>query len=209
MSDRCVSNKAPIFVMSFNRPDYLLKVLESVRMQVDCDIEQRRIILFQDGAINPYSDERHASEDQINDCIGVFQGLFPDKPVMRSPINLGVALNFDRAERHGFDDLAADVVIFLEDDLVLDRYYISIVDRLTEMFTADPRVGYVAAYGDHTRSIEDQRTHRRRLIGLTHNWGFALFRHQWLRIRPHVLQYLNLIGQVDYRYRDEKLIREL
>jgi hypothetical protein len=209
MSDFTVSKKAPIFVMSFNRPDYLLKVLESLREQVDCDVEQRTIILFQDGAVNPCSNERHASEHEINDCIGVFQRLFPDKPVVRSVANLGVALNFDRAERHGFEDLAADAVIFLEDDLVLGRRYLATVDSLIEMFATDQRVGYVAAYGDHTSSIEDQRAHSERLIGLTHNWGFALYRRQWLRMRPYVLEYLNLVRDVDYHYKDAKATCEL
>jgi SAM-dependent methyltransferase len=209
MSDYPASKKAPIFVMSFNRPDYLLKVLESLRTQVDSDVEQRTIILFQDGAVNPCSNERHASEHEINDCIGVFQRLFPNKAVVRSAANLGVALNFDRAERHGFEELAADAVIFLEDDLVLGRHYLATVDSLIEMFATDQRVGYVAAYGDHTNSIEDQRAHRERLIGLTHNWGFALYRRQWLRMRPYVLEYLNLVRDVDYRYKDAKAICEL
>jgi ubiquinone/menaquinone biosynthesis C-methylase UbiE len=204
-----IATVAPIFVMSFNRPDYLGKVLESLRAQIDCDLEQRTIILFQDGAINPYSNEQHASEKDINDCIGVFQRLFPDKPIVRSPANLGVALNFDRAERYGFEKLAADAIIFLEDDLVLNQRYLVTLDSLIEMFAKDQRVGYVAAYGDHTSSIEDQRAHRERLIGLTHNWGFALYRRQWLRMRPYVLQYLNLVRDVDYHYKDAKAICEL
>jgi GT2 family glycosyltransferase len=124
------NNLAPIFVMSFNRPDYLGKVLKSLREQVDCDIDQRTIILFQDGAVNPYSNERHASDDEINQCAEIFQSLFPDSQIMRSPVNLGVALNFDRAERYGFEELAAESIIFLEDDLVLGHYYISIIDKI-------------------------------------------------------------------------------
>lgn len=209
ISDLSTPKKAPIFVMSFNRPDYLVKVLESLRQQLDCDIEQRTIVLFQDGAINPCSNERHASDLQINECIEIFEKLFPDKHVMRSSINLGVALNFDRAERYGFEDLGADAAIFLEDDLVLGRYYLATVDKLIETFAVDQRVGYVAAYGDHTRTMEDQRVHRRRLIGLTHNWGFALYRRQWQRMRPYVLEYLNLVKDVDYRYRDANAISEL
>jgi hypothetical protein len=200
---------APIFVMSLNRPDYLGKVLESLRAQVDCDVDQRTIVLFQDGAVNPYSNERHASDDEINQCAEIFHSLFPDSRIMRSPVNLGVALNFDRAERHGFEDLSAESVIFLEDDLVLGRHYISIIDKLTEIFATDDRVGYAAAYGDHTKSVKDQHAHRQRLIGLTHNWGFALYRRQWLRMRPFSLEYLSLVREVDYRYKDAKAICEL
>src|SRR5271157_515897 len=200
---------APIFVMSFNRPDYLERVLNSLRAQVDCDIDQRTIILFQDGAVNPYSNERHASDDEINQCAGIFQSLFPHSRIMRSLVNLGVALNFDRAERHGFEDLSAESVIFLEDDLVLGQHYISILDKLIEMFATDERVGYAAAYGDHTKCVQDQHAHRQQLIGLTHNWGFAFYRRQWLRMRPFLLEYLSLVREVDYRYKDAKVICEL
>lgn len=209
MFDLLTPKKAPIFVMSFNRPDYLLKVLESLREQVDCDLEQRTIVLFQDGAINQYSNERHAYEYEINNCVEIFKRLFPSKPVMLSPANVGVALNFERAERHGFEEIAADSIIFLEDDLVLGRHYVATIDRLIEIFATDQRVGYVAAYGDHITTIEDQRAHRQRLIALTHNWGFALYRRQWLRMRPYLLEYLELVKDVDYRYKDAKAICRL
>jgi hypothetical protein len=209
MTDSLPSRRAPIFLISFNRPDYLRKVLESLRAQVDCEIDRRTIIMFQDGAVNPYSNERHASESDINQCVRIFYSLFPNSQVFRSPTNLGVAFNFDRAERYGFEELSAESVVFLEDDLVLSRHYLSIIDRLIEIFAEDRRVGYVAAYGDHTRSIKDQHTHRRRLIRLTHNWGFALYRRQWLKMRPHVLQYLGLVERKDYRYKDAQAIRDL
>ena len=209
MVDSLPSRRAPIFLMSFNRPDYLRKVLESLLEQVGCEIASRTIILFQDGPVNSHSNERHASEGEINDCVKIFDSFFPNGLVFRSSTNLGVALNFDRAEKYAFEELSAESVVFLEDDLVLGRHYLSIVDRLIEIFAEDNRVGYVAAYGDHTRNIEDQHTHRRRLIGLTHNWGFALFRRQWLRMRPYVLEYLRLLEGVDYRYKDAQAIHDM
>jgi hypothetical protein len=209
MSHSLLSPWAPIFVMSFNRPAYLRQVLESLKSQIDGHIDQRTIVMFQDGATNPYSGEQCGSEDDIERCVEMFQLFFPESQIFSSPVNLGVALNFDRAERYGFEELATDAVVFLEDDLVLGKYYFSIIDRLIEIFQKDERVGYVAAYGDHTKGIEDQNAHRPRLIGLTHNWGFALYRRQWLRMRPHILQYLNLVERVDYRYKDGQAIRDL
>ncbi len=45
----------PIAVMSFNRPDYLRQVLESLAAQKGADIEAREVFLFQDGWRNPHS----------------------------------------------------------------------------------------------------------------------------------------------------------
>ncbi|MBV8525865.1 MAG: hypothetical protein JOY71_27765, partial [Acetobacteraceae bacterium] len=200
---------SPIFIMSFDRPDYLQQVLTSLRKQIGCNIERRMIVLFQDGAVNPISGRRHAQDRDINECVEVFRREFPDGRVVASDVNLGVALNFDRAERFGFEGLGAEAAIFLEDDLVLSEHYIATLDRLIATFMHDPRVGYVSAYGDHTKSLEAQRTNSNKLIIMTHNWGFALFRRQWIRMRRWVLEYLDAIRDADYRDRDPEKIRRL
>jgi predicted O-methyltransferase YrrM len=200
---------APIFIMSFDRPHYLRQVLKSLKGQVGCQIERRRIVLFQDGAVNPFSGKRHATDDQIAACVKIFRDTFPTQPVMVSPINLGVALNFDRAERVAFEHLVAPAAIFLEDDLVLNPHYIATLDTLLQQFLHDERVGYVAAYGDHRLSLDQQTANSSTLISMYHNWGFALYRRQWRRMRHRVLQYLRLLDKVDYRDRDRIAIRKL
>jgi hypothetical protein len=201
--------RAPICIMSFDRPDYLRQVLVSLKAQIDADIENRKIILFQDGALSRHNKHRHADDQAIADCIDAFKSAFPAGVAMASPKNLGVALNFDRAERVGFEQLAEDAVIFLEDDLVLSEHYIATLDLLIERFRFDERVGYLAAYGDLHRGLSDQRANRTKLIRMGHNWGFALYRRQWLRMRNRVLDYLDLIRDVDYRLRDGAKIARL
>jgi hypothetical protein len=195
--------------MSFNRPDYLKEILESLRPQRDCDIGRRKIFLFQDGAINPYSNKRHASDTEILASINTFQQIFPQGTVIESPTNLGIALNFERAEKFGFEDMASEAAIFLEDDLVLNNYYIAVLDGLISRFSESEKVGYLAAYGDHTATIEAQASNRDKLILLDHNWGFALYRRQWLRMRKNVLEYLSIVQNSDYNDRDVEKIRTL
>jgi tetratricopeptide (TPR) repeat protein len=203
------SRASPIFVMSFNRPEYLEKVLKSLSKQADCNIGQRKIFLFQDGAVNPYSNKRYASEEEIRACVDAFQQLFPDGTVVESPINLGIALNFERAEKFGFEDLTANAGIFLEDDLVLNDHYIAILDNLIARFSGNQKIGYLAAYGDHSATIEEQVRNKDKLILLEHNWGFALYRRHWLRMRKHVREYLRIVENSDYNDRDVEKIRAL
>jgi hypothetical protein len=195
--------------MSFNRPDYLSRVLQSLLRQRGCNIENKNIVLFQDGAVNPFSKKRHAADEDINRCIDTFKSCFPNREIQASFVNLGVALNFERAEKYGFEELNSDCVIFLEDDLVLGDHYISVLETLIKSFAHDQRVGYIAAYGHHNRSLEDQRANRNKLISLYHNWGFALYRRQWLKNRSYVLEYLNLIKDIDYTTRDRESISKL
>src|SRR4029079_742033 len=93
--------RSPIFIMSFNRPDYLSQVLKSLVEQVPADINNRKVVLFQDGAVNLVSQKRRARDEDILACIDVFRTAFPDGEIQASSVNLGVALNFDRAEQYG------------------------------------------------------------------------------------------------------------
>lgn len=48
-----------------------------------------------------------------------------------------------------------------------------------------------------------------KFILLEHNWGFGLTKRQWIRNKPYVDTYLDVVRRYDYRSRDAKLIHEL
>jgi hypothetical protein len=200
---------SPIFIMSFDRPEYLGRVLSSLQNQRGVDLDARKIVLCQDGAVNPHSGNRHARDEAIADCIACAAAMFPQATILASDRNLGVAWNFDRAERVAFEQMIAPAAIFLEDDLVLGEHYIATLDLLLEKFADDERVGYVAAYGDHRIPLAEQHRKRAKLILQEHNWGFAVYRRQWLRMRRHILQYLECVRGIDYRDRDRAAIKKL
>jgi hypothetical protein len=200
---------APIAILSFNRPDYLRRVLESLTGQDGGRLEERAIVLFQDGARNAISGAERARESEIDACVELFRTAFPAGRIERSPTNIGVALNFERAETHVFETLDADAAIFLEDDLVLAPAYLRALEALIEIARRDERIGYVAAYGHHWVPLSEQRKQPGRYVLLEHNWGFALPRRQWLRNKPYVDQYLALVRDVDYRERPRRDIHRL
>src|SRR5690349_4100200 len=118
----------PIVIMAFNRPKYLRRVLVSLRQQRGVDLTNRQVLLFQDGAINPFSGRRGASDDEVKESVAVFRELFPTSEVHASPVNLGIALNFDRAEQKVFHEFGAPIAYFFEDDLELGPYYVKSLD---------------------------------------------------------------------------------
>jgi hypothetical protein len=83
------------------------------------------------------------------------------------------------------------------------------VDRLLTANADNPQVGYVAAYGNHMLSAAEQRAAAGSLIMMQHNWGFGLYRRQWLAMQPHMQQYLDLVRNDNYRRRDHAAIRAL
>jgi hypothetical protein len=87
----------PIAVMSFNRPDLRRVVLRSLKRQT-IGLDESRLYLFQDGAHSPFT--KISADDSLQDeCVRSFLKTFPNGQVLRSPINLRIALNLDRAER--------------------------------------------------------------------------------------------------------------
>ena len=194
----------PIAVMSFNRPDYLTQVLHSLKNQT-VSINEGQLYLFQDGVKSRFS-EAPFDDTLHNECVKKFQEVFPRGNVFPSPINLGVALNFDRAERLFFDELKAECGIFFEDDLELSPYYMEALLQLIGFALQEPLVAYVAAYGEHETPLSMQRDNSAKIVPMRHKWGFALTRRQWLAQREIIQGYLSIIREREYMKRDNDRI---
>ena len=204
-----VSHQYPIAIMSLNRPNYLEAVLQSLARQIDAELDKRPIALFQDGSVNPFSEQRRARDEDIICCEKLFRDHFPFGAVHSSPDNLGIALNFERAEQHAFEELNGEAAIFLEDDLILSPHYINSLDHLIEVGLNDDRIGHVAVYGHHRTALSQQMTFPDAYVLLEHNWAFGLTRRQWLRSKAYVDACLEIVRNCDYQSRDAKAIHKL
>ena len=199
----------PIIILSFNRPHYLRRVLVSLLNQAGNPMADRQVFLFQDGSESPYTGAVRAPQAVIDENVALFTELFPYGHAMPAPHNLGIAMNFDRAERFVFDELRAEAAIFLEDDMTLGRHYLSALEQMLGWAQDNPRIGYVTAYGKHRMTGEQQAAQRRRTGIMSQNWAFGTTRRQWLAQRPYVLQYLALLAERDYSARPHALIADL
>ena len=189
----------PIAVMSFNRPDLLAEVLMSLKAQ-EAPIDHAAIHLFQDGA------PAHADGLLQDECVKIFKEIFPEGQTHKADKNLGVALNFERAESLFFSSMKADYAFFFEDDLVLNKNYIQVLEQMTSFALKDERIAYVSAYGNYKAPLEEQKKRARDVIPMGHKWGFALTRRQWLRQKPIIDGYLDIVRQRPYSSRDHKAI---
>lgn len=185
----------PIAVISYNRPDLLERFLASLRQQT-LAVDPARVALFQD----------HGDPAE-EDCVAVFRAAFPEGAVFQAEQNLGVALNIDRAERHVFETLGAEVAYFFEDDLILGPHYLEALGQLADFALTEDRVSYVAAYGSHRIDAAEQAARAGELVLMDHKWGFALTRRQWERQKPIIAPYLDIIRQRPYRQRDNAAIK--
>jgi hypothetical protein len=197
---------APIAIISFDRPDYLDRLCASLKVQTGVAIDETRILLVQDGAKSPYSGIAYADDAAIARTTEVFRAHFPNGQVKASPHNLGIARNIRRAERIVFEELGAEVGYFFEDDLELGPRYLLVMEMLREALAATGKpVAYFAAYGDHRIEPDPAKV---RVIPIDHHWGFGLFRKAWRAIDAWMTPYYEVLGESDYKFRNDLQIFE-
>lgn len=213
MSDETVVNRPgngfpwPVAIMSFNRPILLAGVLRDLRSQT-IKLNDEQVYLFQDGVSDQFDGKALAEESTKAMCIALFKEAFPRGHVMASETNLGIAFNFERAERITLGSLGADAAAFFEDDMALSPGYLEVLATLLSFALSEPKVGYVAAYGDHHASFAQQSAQQGKIVPMHHKWGFGLTKRQWERQQPIVDPYLRLLEGKNYLDRDHKQIRE-
>ena len=190
--------------MSFNRPDYFEQVLKSINQQTDKDVD---FYLFQDGPINKYSWRRCATYSDITKCIELYNFYIPKGKVHLHDNNVGTAENFNTAEEVLFEDYDYNEVLFLEDDLVLSPWYISIIKKMLEAYD-ETEVGMVCAYGDHNITLEAQFKYPNMVKPIDHLWGYATTKDSWKQRKPYYDEWFEFVKGKDYMMRDHKKISE-
>jgi len=198
--------KAPIAVLSFNRPDYLDQTLRSLAAQGEESLADREIHLFQDGMFNRFSGRAYGAEQTVLNNVARFRELFPWGQIHIQEANLGIALHFDFIERYLFEARDFEAAIFFEDDMVLSPLYLAVIDKLLSIAMTDERIGCVAAYGDRRATLTEQIAQLSKIVTMEHRWGFAVTKRQWLRQKPFMAGYLAIVSEADYTTRDHDRI---
>ena len=101
-----------------------------------------------------------------------------------------------------------EAVLFLEDDLVLSPWYISIIKKMLEAYN-ETEVGMVCAYGDHNISLDAQFKYPNMIKPIDHLWGYATTKDSWKQRKPYYDEWFNqFIQGKDYVTRDHGKIFE-
>jgi hypothetical protein len=183
----------------------LEKLCDSLKKQKGVVLDESNIHLFQDGGVSPRTKLEYTSADKIAACIETFKTAFPRGKVHASPENLGIALNFQRAETLAFAELKADCAYFFEDDLELGPLYLGALERIYEQVKSRTDVAYFAAYGTHMQSSNAAAP---KIVPLEHHWGFGLLRSAWLKMQPWLEPFYTIYSKSDYKWRPHVAIVE-
>ena len=201
MAETLRAIETPIVIFSFDRPHYLRRLCQSLKAQQGVELDERRIILVQDGAVSRHSGVRYAEEARLAESVEVFRESFPTGRVLRSEENLGIAFNIRRGETLVFETMKADLGYFFEDDLELGPAYLLMMERLREATAQLPEVGYFAVYGQHRSRPDLDRPLE--LVSMEHHWGFGLRRQAWQRIDAWLAPYFEILRSMDYPRRND------
>lgn len=200
----------PIVITSFNRPHYLKECIASIEKQTD--LEDVEFILAQDGAYNPNSQKKKAEQADIDECIRIFEASnLPNKTIIESKYNVGIALNHAKGYRECFERRCRKAMILTEDDLVYNEDWLRITKVLLRQFEDDKRIATVQASClggwilDEEKRIEYQKT---TAIGKPNWLGFGIWQDRWFRMKGFFDEYLNVVKDFDYHLRNHEVIKE-
>lgn len=202
-----MNNKTAVAILSFNRPYYFKQVLESIRSQTKFD--DYRYFLFQDGAVNKFSGIRYAEDKDIIECVELAKQYIPDIKIYDYSFNLGVYLNYYRAEKELFENLGYERIYFFEDDLVLNKNYFEILEYMMDNCN-NTNVVVVNAIGYSPKIPLDEqiKNSKKVIINSGHFWGYGLYRDKWRLRQEYMKWYDEIMNSIDYRQRPSSIIRE-
>jgi hypothetical protein len=200
----------PIVVYSYNRPQYLNASLVALQPQV----KNSEIFLFQDGP-RPFTNDI----DLIKHSIEVFRHYFPQGKLFFSERNLGVAFNQKKARDFIFERY--DSAIFVEDDIVLNSYYIEQLNLLMDLFETNMDVAMASCFGESHRHTDvfkycdyliqfddwdrQQENNKNQFMQMEHLWAYGFFRRAYEKIKPFMEGYYSMLP-TEYRRRPHQQI---
>lgn len=162
--------------------------------------------IFQDGAVIEESGQILAPEKTISKHVSYFQDQ--QYEFYASPFNVGVAEMYSKAEKWAFEEIQADVLYFVEDDLYISPFFFWAMKQLADIAIKTDRVGLFSAYGDSSISKWEQFRRQRQFVPMHHLWGYGLTRKYWLKTVDKYATYLNIMAGTHYRSRPNTLISE-
>ena len=189
----------PLAILAFNRPHYLKQFLDSL-VEATKVTPVGEISIFLDGQ------RKDADIPLVDECELIFKSHFPNGKIFKSETNLGIAMNYDRAEKYVFEELGADYAYFFEDDLVIGPGYIEALNQILELMKLHPQIAYGAAYGEssYMNGVRSKNSHSLDTLG--HQWGYIASKVSHDEIKADLAEYKKLFSEVSYS--EKEIIRD-
>lgn len=183
-------------VISFDRPSYLRRLVASLEQQAE--LEGVEFHLFQDGAVNRFSGRVAGDEAKIDEAVRLFaRANVSQGELHRQRENVGVGIN--QFEAYEWLTARYEWVVVLEDDVVLSPHWLRLIRVLfRELEEHGDVFGFSTAFRRQCGAEEIEAHLGDIVAGTPHWWMIGFLAERWRRIRPHFLEYYELIREIDY-----------
>lgn len=199
--------KLGVGIMSFNRPNYLGKLVDSLCQNTH--LKNTDFHLYQDGSIDRFTKKPITDNEKINKCVDLFDASsLPNKNKYIRKENVSIAIN----QFEAYEGLTSnyEYVLILEDDLILSPHYLRLIRVLIKQFENEDGVFSVSL--NFRRCCEPADVSKRldQVTNLKEHWWAECFSSKkWQLIRPHFLKYYELVKNVYYHERPREPILQL
>ncbi len=196
-----MSNKLCISIRSLKRVNYLKRCLKSLSSNTDLNGVDFHFI--QDGAVNPHSGKRYATDEEIKECIKVVKdSKLPNKTIYVKKHNTGTSIHKEFQLDYLFPKY--EYAIMADNDLIFNKYYIKTLKVLFEQFKEDPNSGMLQTSFKHNgHNFQDLETARQLenkvAYGFSHRWEQGFWKESAEKIKPLIKPYFDLIRKCDFK----------
>lgn len=194
----------PIIIQAFNRPDYLEKVLISLKQQT-LPVNASNVWLFLDGFYSEHTLSKVTDVALVEKCRYVFSNHFLSSNIFVMPVNHGIAKVRGLIESFAFGTLNFDWAFITEDDLELGPLYLEVLVSLKESFPVENRIASIGAYGEigyTSKFITNSIARDEEVIDLTYSWATLESKAYWLKRSNVSKVYESCFALTSYRNRD-------
>lgn len=193
-----------VSLIAFNRPRYFKKLIKSLEQQTQ-DAEYH---LFQDGAVNKFSHNLKSDPKLLNEVRGIFEkSSLKHKTKHIHDMNVGNAINqFEAVE---FMSKNYDRFLVIEDDVILSKHYIKLVNILADQYLKDNVFSVSLNFKRMCPRREIEKNLNKAGYISLHWWAEMWSSKQWLKVKDYFLEYYELVKNVDYSKRPASKIKHL
>jgi len=195
--------KIGVGIVSFDRPDYLRRLTDSL---AENDTSNTEFVLFQDGAVNKFSGNRYAEDDDIRTSVEVFNSSsLPNKEIVAQEYNVNIAYNHLIAHDTLTDNY--EYCMVLETDQVVSPYFLRVMRILAGQYLDNDFIFSVSCGHRKLCSDSDIDKYIDRTKFVRGHWWAEMFTAQgYEKFRPAFMQYFKFTEGRDHKQRPHKEI---
>ena len=193
-----MTNDLCITVRALKRWRYTKKCLESLEKNTDLDCD---FAFYQDGAINKFSGERYATDEEVHRSLEVFTESKLNADVIYYPENKGGAI----IKANQLKDLFPKYryVMMIDNDLIFNKFYIKTIKTLFKQFEKSEAGILHTSYRHYPDTpIETYKYAKENedkvAWGFSHRWEQGFWRSKIYEIKKHFKPFIQMTSNCDF-----------